>query len=701
MNNISTQKERLYNLLPSIYRQRDAENGYGLRALMSVMEKEMNKVVTDIEALYDDWFAETCDRSFLPYLGELVGINDLPNEKTSAVRWRSIVANAIRHRRRKGTRSVLESAAYDATGYHTLVVEFFNRVSTTQSIHSVRLDRKSIADFRDETSIIRAGSPFDDASKLADIRSIDAREYSREGIPGRYNISSVGIFLWRLQSIERSCHAAADTAGKGRFFFDPVGIDLVLFNKADKKSDLGIPARMENMPIQLDRILIAEDLQIYKKENISTPEALRQSNTLYYGHEKAFSIFVKGELISPMRLVSANLGEWNADILNRKEIIKGNEITPYAAVDVERGRILFADTSLKYGDVSVFYHYGFSADIGGGSYDRRETLTEHSNDDFYIEASLANQLSLKRALELWKERCDKYPKDSINGVIKIIDNCMIDEDIVVSLPAGSRLAIEAADGKNPCIRRITVLEPSDRKGSAQLILNGIRIGKLLFLKSMLNLKVLHSTIIPFKSDPGAETVMTSAIEAKEISIEISHSIIGSIIVSPEAVTSLIIQDSIVDGGTCGYAIAGDEADDSFGPSSLIERTTIFGKCILRELIGSESIFAGFVSVERRQIGYVRYSYVSRDSIVPIKYMCKPSKKDSNPVMPDFVSIKYGNPGYGQLSESCSIEIVRGAKDGLEIGVFNSLHQPMREESLKRVIKDHLPANMEAGIFYVT
>jgi hypothetical protein len=64
------QKERLYNLLPTIYRIRDTLQGEPLRALMDALESEFRIVEQDIDALYDNWFIGNCLRPFETCQGE-------------------------------------------------------------------------------------------------------------------------------------------------------------------------------------------------------------------------------------------------------------------------------------------------------------------------------------------------------------------------------------------------------------------------------------------------------------------------------------------------------------------------------------------------------------------------------------------------------------------------------------------------------
>ena len=67
--------DRLYNLLPSIYRLRDASDGKSaLRALLAIIESEYQALEDDIGGLYDDWFIETCAEWVVPYIGDLLGV---------------------------------------------------------------------------------------------------------------------------------------------------------------------------------------------------------------------------------------------------------------------------------------------------------------------------------------------------------------------------------------------------------------------------------------------------------------------------------------------------------------------------------------------------------------------------------------------------------------------------------------------------
>ncbi len=60
MNENDSRLDRLYDLLPVIYRQRDTELGSPLRSLLQVIAEQVNVVEDDIAQLYENWFIETC-----------------------------------------------------------------------------------------------------------------------------------------------------------------------------------------------------------------------------------------------------------------------------------------------------------------------------------------------------------------------------------------------------------------------------------------------------------------------------------------------------------------------------------------------------------------------------------------------------------------------------------------------------------------
>jgi hypothetical protein len=125
-------------------------------------------------------------------------------------------------------------------------------------------------------------------------------------------------------------------------------------------------------------------------------------------------------------------------------------------------------------------------------------------------------------------------------------------------------------------------------------------------------------------------------------------------------------------------------------------------------LASDSIFFARVAVsgaaplvaERRQEGCVRFCYVPPGSVTPRRFRCVPDAGHPD-VLPHFTSLRYGDPGYGQLRQATDPSIREGADDGGEMGVLHALFQPQRETNLRVRLEEYLRFGLHAGIFYAT
>jgi competence ComEA-like helix-hairpin-helix protein len=135
----------------------------------------------------------------------------------------------------------------------------------------------------------------------------------------------------------------------------------------------------------------------------------------------------------------------------------------------------------------------------------------------------------------------------------------------------------------------------------------------------------------------------------------------------------------------------------------VEDSTIIGKVHtgLMEL-ASNTIFLADLNCKRLQQGCVRFSYLPTTSRAPRRYHCRPEDEDEAArVRPQFSSLRYGDPGYCQLSSLCAAQIRQGADDGAEMGAFHDLHQPQRESNLRVRLEEYLRLGLEAGVFYAS
>ncbi len=162
---MSDTRDRLYELLPVVYRQRDAEQGRPLQELLRVIAEQVDVVESDIAQLYENWFIETCQEWVVPYIGDLIGYRIVheagePGEVTTLqgklrnkiLIPRREVANTIRYRRRKGTLALLELLANDVAGWPARAVEFYTLLGLTQAINHLRLRRGRTAGSHDARS---------------------------------------------------------------------------------------------------------------------------------------------------------------------------------------------------------------------------------------------------------------------------------------------------------------------------------------------------------------------------------------------------------------------------------------------------------------------------------------------------------------------------------------------------------------------
>src|SRR5215212_10141790 len=136
----------LYELLPALYRLRDAERGLPLHEVLEIISAQADIVKQNIDGLWDDVFVETCADWVIPYIGDLVGNNPLHEE---AARRRADVAKTVSYRRRKATLPMLEELARDVTGWHAHAVAFFELLGWMQNLNHLRYQAAPIHDVRD------------------------------------------------------------------------------------------------------------------------------------------------------------------------------------------------------------------------------------------------------------------------------------------------------------------------------------------------------------------------------------------------------------------------------------------------------------------------------------------------------------------------------------------------------------------------
>ncbi|MBO0861313.1 MAG: hypothetical protein J2P21_23055, partial [Chloracidobacterium sp.] len=732
------------------------EQGYPLQALLRVITEQADVVEDDIAQLYENWFIETCDDWVTPYIGDLIGWRQVheagepgdPGSERGLARDKILIprrelANTIRSRRRKGALALLESLANDVAGWPARAVEFFKLLGWTQNINLQHPHRGRTVNLRDGASLDLIDGPFDELAHTVDARRID----SHRSI-GRYNIPGVGLFVCRLRSysITRAPAFCAEAIGPHLFTFSVLGNDAPLFTRPERETDPSSVAGEINLPIPIRRR--AFELRIARSGVVKT-----QASEAYYGDGKSVAIWTRQEKKGPgaaaaqlqltpaSSIIPADLSDW-----------KYQPPRGYVAVDPALGRIAFPPSQFPKSGVWVSYYYGFSADIGGGEYDR--LLSQPPEYKLYRVGSGEEFPNINAALRQWT---DQDSANNPHGVIEIADSGVYVEQINIALRERESLQLRAANGRRPVIRLLDwhtespdALNVVGARGS-RFTLDGLLVtGRSLSVEGEIaEVVIRHSTLTPgwtlgADCDPQRPSEPSMELSCPYARVNIEHSVIGSIQVNPLVSVAngagggkpqiksaaadagcdgvgygfrvdpicLRVSDSVLDATSTEREAIGAPGCVVAHARLTILRSTVFGQVQIQAVdLGENTIFDGRVFVARRQQGCLRFCYVTPESRAPRRYHCQPDLAAANlmgeektlaerRVRPRFISVRYGAPDYCRLTADCAEEITRGADDESEMGVFHDLYQPQRLANLRARLDEYTPAGMDAGIIYI-
>ncbi|WP_396957664.1 hypothetical protein [Nitrosomonas sp.] len=683
MSTVST-ADRLYTLLPAIHRIRDAEQGYPLRELLSVIAEQMAAMEENLAQLYDDQFIETCAPWVAPYIGDLIGYRSLRGEVPDVASPRADVANTIRYRRRKGTASMLEQLARDVTSWPARAVEFFQLLSWTQHMNHLRPLAHYAPDLRNTEALRWRATAFDTIAHTVNVRHISTGA-------ARHNISNIGITLWRVRAfpLTRSPAVMDPDIGSGLYFrFNPLGVDMALYSKPETEEEITHLAEPRNVPLPLTRRWLKAHLEDY------------------YGPGKSFWIELDGD---PPQLVPAN-GKLRicdlSDIKDENGNVIGWAHQPAAgsglvAVDPVLGRIAFADAPAASPLVS--FHYGFTIAIGGGEYERGSSAV--SDKPEVVQGGAA----LQPVLDIVKD----------GGIVEVRDSYRYIETPIITVNAGKTVIVRAVNGARPLLVANGEIKLELGAG-ATLILDGWIIqGGTLVMPDAGDVQPRKLVLQDCTLVPGSRTEDDSSLPPADnpglivrhafARIELKRCITASLHIVEEA--EILLCECIVDATAQDLVAFRNPGPDPLMPGGklTLESCTVIGKVHTRQLtLASDCLFVATLAtgdgwkaplwVERRQQGCIRFSYIPPGSRTPHRYHCQPEEGDQQ-TRPHFTSLRYGDPGYCQLRQVTSDKIRRGAHDESEMGVLHGLYQPQREINLRVRMEEYLRFGLEAGLIY--
>ncbi len=727
--------DRLYELLPAVYRIRDTElaKRFGqsegvaqqgpLKALLTIISEQAVVLEEDLDQLHDDLFIETCAKWVVPYIGDLVGARKVFAFPGARFSERAFVANTMAYRRRKGTAAILEQLARDVTGWNANVVEYFQLLASTQYLNHIRPENLSVAGVRHSEPLEFISTPFDKVAHTADVRRIASRR-------GKYNIPNIGIFLWRINNYSIT-HNPAFKVDARRYLFDALGKNTQLYNNPETEVEITHLAEPINVAMPITRRVLDRHFKEYygqggdRTESISIKlngvDVLASATTNTSPPEPLIVVCDLSDVTDP----SGNVIGWAHKPLDQ------------ISLDPVLGRLAFPENQPPPTSVHVTYNYGFSAEMGGGEYGRGATFSKLER----VIRVPSDQPTIQAALNALVAELGANPRLD-GGVIEIekpqagaVSNYH-DLSGTITVPAAKVIEIRAADQHRAVIRLPGDLLLSGA-GDGQLLLNGLLIaGGPLRLPATSKLRLLrftHCTMAPARPQVSApvSSPPTSPIpappgllvESPDVTVELAATISGAIGAVDGAHVS--IRNSIVDAGSenqvaytdvLAFSNTSPPGPTLFGePGAPLQvvNSTIIGKVntLTMELASNTIFFADLlpgdlwpapVHSERLQAGCVRFSYVPPGSRLPRLYRCQPAEAaDAARVQPIFTSLRYGDAGYCQLSQSCAVEIREGADDQAEMGAFHDLYQSQREANLSSSLSEYLRFGLEAGIFFAS
>lgn len=751
--------EKLWAWIPEHYRDQDAKTPTPgtLRALVEQLGAQAAAHRRKLDRLWENNFVELADDEVLANLGELVATRMVHAANRRA--RRVDVARTIYYRRRKGTPRVLESLITDITGWGGVHLETRSRLARTAHLLEpspdlrrgafTRTSRGGVVDLRSQRIPELAYTAFEELSHTPDFRRYD------EGVRGRYGIAKVGVHLYRMRAFELDFPTLKliDDSNPDIhcWTFDPSGRNVALFQPADRPTadswvkprewqmpkilrcrlfchsefewtdeiiealDLDPGSGAENLlkkysgwriPSALDLRRLIESFPTMPKTEVLAHIAELMTATLtgdsgirhLYGPDEngsqALTIAAgannSGDEIPRSKVMAANLSVWGGNNLDLGSTIQ-------AIVEPERGRLL-ALASLGT-PLAPVLHYGFPAEIGAGSYDRR----------FFVDTvgvtPIPNGGLAPGPIAI------TAPVPPIVGVEEIVDNKTY--TLAGDYTDIEEYRLQARDRKRPYLIRADAgltwtITAKAKPGARTLVLEGLWLGivdptpavgdppeaKLILDGVWDQVLIRHCTLDP-GGQQAADTLGTAypiPYVQLEVTGHVEELVIESSITGPiheqtsepdlGSIGRLVIRDSIVS----AVHQASNLAINTATADVHIERSTILGEIAVNRLYASDTVVTGTGTVTDLQNGCFRFSagvegewphpfeshlYESFDSVW-------------------IVSQRFGDPDFARLSEAAPNEICEGAENHCAMGAFNHLIDAIRRDDFVGKLEEFVP-----------
>lgn len=725
---------KLWSLLPEIYRTLDSTSAFDpsvqnppngpLRELVNRIGKQAATLRRSIDRMWEDQSIEGCDDWVIPYIGAQLAANLVSSLDARAQRLD--VFKTIYYRQRKGTLPILEEIAADITGWDARVVELYRRMGrarhgldppfgrpvgvATPAAHATagpsppvaaglvgantRTPAGGYADLRNDYGASRAGTAFDELSYTADLRL-------GQGQTGWYNITNLGVFLWRLQSVlVQGVTPVAVSDQANQYTFDPTGRDVPLFAFPVQAFDTNwIPRQEYQLPGPIDdRLLKVALSKLYATVDPTNRSLQGNAIGLYKGVPSVATLV-------PLHHISADPHETTHYVI---DAVRGRVTAP-AGSHAHPMPLATPHTTasphprhLPAPPLQVSYCYGFSSTIGAGGYDRRVRGQP--------------QLSVPCGTSFVTGGGSNFAAIS-SETVEISDSLTYNSapnTTIGSATGPNSLVVRASNLARPLVRF-----PHSATGPAQWTFTGSTVsdpGNTLVLDGLFvsggdivvegNFDAV--TISTCTLDPGAWNGDAARLAADRQplipahlcingtvrSLVIDRCILGPVTTNGTgSVERVTITNSILQ----AVAPIGTNAIEIETGITTIGGCTVLGNARFHQLEATDSLFCGVVTVANNQQGCVRFSAWTSGSVLPSQYACV----QLDPGQELFASTAFGDPHFAQLLPSVDPGVGAGAEDASEMGAFSRDKNPIKECSLLLKYQEYMPIGLTPVLIYVT
>src|SRR5262249_51352914 len=417
-------------------------------------------------------------------------------------------------------------------------------------------------------------------------------------------------------------NSAAYKLDARRYLFSPIGKDVALYNRVVPEGEISRLSSRINVALPIGRRLLDQSLDTYYgRDNDGQPRSI----LINVNGKDVLGVDGGPGITSPP-------GQQRADLLQVCDLSDvrdsgGNVIgwahkpTGRIAIDPVLGRIAFPENSAPPLTVHASFRCGFSAEMGGGDYERVSTFSAGLKPLIKVPRDRATISAALTAVA------------STGGVVEVDSDETFVETPAINVPAGKTIELRAADGRRPVLAPSSAIQVTGGDESAAII-NGLLIngGSITVpLKAAGNqdnklhtLTLVHCTLVPgptlaIGAAPARPRGPPGVVEAAGCTLQIRDSLTRPLRAAVRA-APINLQNSIVDAtDETEMAIGGTSGSDAGAPLT-VSNTTIIGKVhtvtiqlasntIFLSSLGKLDSLAGPVIADRLQQGCVRFSYI--------------------------------------------------------------------------------------------